>query len=106
MCLWVYPWVCGTRGSWIWVAYCTITGNGYGCGFRCGFSIKPVDADLKTVYPWVSNSLPSLVNSSRTKVSTVTHAPERIGQYPISGVCLRVLEGDARGTIEDDEHDP
>jgi hypothetical protein len=102
MCLQVYPRVCGTRGSRVWVAYCTIAGNGYGCGF----SIKHVDADLKTVYPCISNLLPSLVNSSRTEVSTVTHAPERIGQYPISGVCLRVLEGDGRGTIEDEEHDP
>jgi hypothetical protein len=36
-----------------------------------------------------------------TEVSTVTHMLERTGQYPILGVCLRVLEGDARGLTED-----
>jgi hypothetical protein len=35
-------------------------------------------------------------------VSTVTHVQERTGRYTMLGVCLRMLEGDARVMTEDE----
>jgi hypothetical protein len=37
-----------------------------------------------------------------TRVSTVTHIPERTRRYTIPGVCLRTHEGDARLMTEDE----
>jgi hypothetical protein len=35
-------------------------------------------------------------------VSTVTHTPEGTGQYAVTGIRLRVMKGDAKGTTEDE----
>lgn len=36
------------------------------------------------------------------EVSTMTSIQERIGRYTMPGVCLRMLEGDARVMMEDE----
>jgi hypothetical protein len=36
-------------------------------------------------------------------VSTVTYIQERIGWYTMPGVCLRMLEGDARVMTKDED---
>jgi hypothetical protein len=55
------------------------------------------------IYP---HRLAGPVNSDRgdlsTRVSTMTHTPERTRQYSILGVYLRMLDIDARGMTEDE----